>query len=229
MLLHPQKVKFSMSNTDAQSKAIRCLTKIPHPVPFRRLQKSLVRKPPPATGVMELRVGAQVHPGDMWGRPPLTPGAPRSGLTPSEQLQGTLCRESPQADQDGFAVPTSEGLQADMSAQQHPPCNDFHVVATAPCFKHGSRSNAKSRCFIHGSSTKSCPKSQHPCGSQPSAHRVGKAKAPFSSQGIKSSKSKVSSVRKLQSRLNKHILHIRAGPRPSKATTRGRAVLILQL
>lgn len=199
------------------------------PSPFSQAAEVPGSETPTATGVMELRVGAQARPGDTRGRPPLTPGAPRSRLTPSEQLQGTLCRESPQVDQDGFAVPTSEGLQADMSAQQHPPRNDFHVVATAPCFKHSCRSNAESRCFIHGSSTKSCPKSQHPRGSQPSAHRAGKAKAPFSSQGIKSSKSKVSWVRKLQSRLNKHILNIRAGPRPSKATTRGRAVLILQL
>lgn len=148
---------------------------------------------------------------------------------PEEQLQGTLCREGPQVDQDSFAVTRAEGLHTDTSAQHHPPCNDFHVVATLLCFKHSSRSSAESQCFTHNSSTKSCAKSQHPHGSHHGTHRAGKAKDSFLSQGIKSSKSKISSVRELQSRVNRHILHVRASPRLRKATTLGRAVLILQL
>lgn len=188
------------------------------PSPFLQAVEVHGLETPTATGVIKLWVYAQARPGDMRSRPPLTPGAPRSRLTLSEQLQGTLCREGPQVDQDGLAVTTSEGLHTDMSAQHHPPCNDFHVVATILCFKHSLQSNAESQCFIHGSSVKSCPKRQHPCGSHHSTHRAGNAKDPFLSQGIKSSKSKVSWVRKLQSRLHKHILHVRASPRLSKAT-----------
>ena len=109
------------------------------PSPFSQAAEVHGLETPTATGVIKLQVYTQARPGDTWGRPPLTPGAPRSGLTPSEQLQGTLCREGPRVDQDSFAVTTSEGLRADTSAQHHPPCSDFHVVATILCFRHSSQ------------------------------------------------------------------------------------------
>lgn len=215
-------VKYRLSE---QSHSV--LNKDTPPSPFLQAAEVHSLEIPTATGVTKLRVYVQARPGDRRGWLPLTPSTPRSGLTLLEQLQGNLCREGPRVDQDGFAVTTSEGLHADASAWHHPPCSDFHGVAPILSFKHSSQSNAESQRLIHSSSTKSCPNSQHPCGSHHSTHRVGKAKDPFLSQGTKSSKSKVSWVRKLQSRLDKHILHVRASPRLSKATTVGRAVLML--
>jgi len=185
VLPHSQKVKFFPSNTDTQSKAVQCLTKIPHPGPSRRLQKSTAWKSPPATAMTKLRVYAQACPSDAGGW-----ATPHCWCTPIQThpvgaAPRTLCRESPWVSTDGLAVTTSDVLHADASAQHHPPCNDFHTVATILCFKPSSQSSAKSQRFIHASSTKSCPKSQHPCSSHHITHRVGKAKDPLLSQGIK--------------------------------------------
>lgn len=180
------------------------------PSPFSQAAEIHGLETSTATGVIKLRVYAQARPGDTRGRPPLTPAAPQSGLTPSEQLQGTLCREGPQVGMASLLPQLRDFTQTRQPTTIHHDFVDFIL-----CFKHSSQSNAESQCFIHGSSTKNCPRSQHPCGLHHSTHRAGKAKDTFLSQGINSSKSKVSWVRKLQSRLHKQILHIRASPRLS--------------